>query len=179
MKNSKTLNMVYIALGAALITICSWISIPAAVPFTLQTFAIFAILGMLGGKRGTYSIILYVLLGAIGLPVFSGFRSGFGVILGTTGGYIVGFILSGLIYQLFTNLIGKKTWMSFLFMIIGLLICYAFGTAWFMYAYTKNTGAVGVLSALSWCVFPFIIPDIIKIFLALFISKKVKRYIAD
>lgn len=179
MKNSKTLNMVYIALGAALITICSWISIPAAVPFTLQTFAIFAILGMLGGKRGTYSVILYVLLGAIGLPVFSGFKSGFGVILGTTGGYIVGFILSGLLYWLFTNLIGKKTWMSFLFMIIGLLICYAFGTVWFMYAYTKNTGAVGVLSALSWCVFPFIIPDIIKIFLALFISKKVKRYIAD
>ena len=171
--------MVYIALGTALITICSWISIPAAIPFTLQTFAIFAILGMLGGKRGTYSVILYVLLGAIGLPVFSGFKSGFGVILGTTGGYIVGFILSGLLYWLFTNLIGKKIWMSFLFMIIGLLICYAFGTAWFMYAYTKNTGAVGVLSALSWCVFPFIIPDIIKILLALFISKKVKRYITD
>ena len=179
MKNSKTLNMVYIALGAALITICSWISIPAAIPFTLQTFAIFAILGMLGGKRGTYSIILYVLLGAIGLPVFSGFKGGFGAILGTTGGYIVGFILSGLIYWFFTNLIGKKKWISFLFMIIGLLICYAFGTVWFMYVYTKNTGTVGVISALSWCVFPFIIPDIIKIFLAFFVSKKVKRYITD
>ena len=179
MKNSKTLNMVYIALGAALITICSWISIPAAIPFTLQTFAIFAILGMLGGKRGTYSIILYVLLGAIGLPVFSGFKGRFGAILGTTGGYIVGFILSGLIYWFFTNLIGKKKWISFLFMIIGLLICYAFGTVWFMYVYTKNTGTVGVISALSWCVFPFIIPDIIKIFLAFFVSKKVKRYITD
>ncbi len=174
MKESKTLNMVYIAFGAALITICSWIYIPAAVPFTLQTFAIFALLGIFGGKRGTYAIVLYVMLGAIGLPVFSGFNGGFGALLGVTGGYIIGFVLSCLLYWLLTSLFGNKVWMSFFFMLMGLVVCYAFGTMWFMLVYTKSKGAVSIISALSMCVFPFIIPDIIKIVLAMLISRKVR-----
>ena len=83
---SKTYDMVYIALFAVLIAICSWISIPTVVPFTLQTFAIFLSLAVLGGKRGTCAVIVYVLLGAVGIPVFSGFKGGIGVLLSTTGG---------------------------------------------------------------------------------------------
>ena len=80
----KTLDMAYIGLFAVVIAICSWISIPTVVPFTLQTFAVFLAVAVLGGKRGTLSVIVYVLLGAVGLPVFSGFKGGIGVLLNTT-----------------------------------------------------------------------------------------------
>ena len=88
----STRDLCFCAIGAALIAVCAWISIPAEVPFTLQTFAIFAVCGLLGGRRGTVSVLVYLLLGAVGLPVFSGFRGGLGALLGTTGGYILGFL---------------------------------------------------------------------------------------
>lgn len=169
---NKTRDMVYIAIFAVLIAICSWISIPTTVPFTLQTFAVFLAVGVLGGKRGTLSILIYLLLGAIGVPVFAGFTGGIGIVLGTTGGYIIGFLFSGLIMWTMEQLLGKKTWVLALSMVLGLVVCYAFGTAWFMVVYAKQSGAVGLLTALGWCVFPFIIPDIIKIVLALVICKR-------
>ena len=92
-RKMKTIDLAYMALGAVIIAVCSWISIPTVVPFTLQTFAVFSVLGLLGGKRGTISVLIYILLGAVGVPVFAGFSGGFGVILGPTGGYIVGFLL--------------------------------------------------------------------------------------
>ena len=88
----QTLDMAYIGLFAVVIAICSWISIPTVVPFTLQTFAVFLAVAVLGGKRGTLAVIVYVLLGAVGLPVFSGFKGGIGVLLNTTGGFIIGFV---------------------------------------------------------------------------------------
>ena len=78
----KTIDMVYIAVFAVLIAICSWISIPTTVPFTLQTFAVFLAVGVLGGKRGSLSVLIYILLGAVGIPVFAGFSGGFGNLLG-------------------------------------------------------------------------------------------------
>ena len=86
----RTRAMVYIAAFAALMAACAWISIPAAVPFTMQTFGVFLALGLLGGRRGTIAVLVYLLLGAMGLPVFAGFMGGFGVLLGTTGGYLAG-----------------------------------------------------------------------------------------
>ena len=91
---SKTYDIVYIAVFAVIMAICSWISIPTAVPFTLQTFGVFVAVGVLGGKRGTLSILVFILLGAIGVPVFAGFSGGIGVLAGTTGGYIIGFLFS-------------------------------------------------------------------------------------
>ena len=70
----STRDLCFCAIGAALIAVCAWISIPADVPFTLQTFAIFTVCGLLGGKRGTVSVLVYLLLGAVGAPVFAGFR---------------------------------------------------------------------------------------------------------
>ena len=87
----KTLDMVYIAIFAVIIAVCSWISVPMVVPFTLQTFGVFCAVGLLGGKRGTLSVLIYVLLGAVGVPVFAGFSSGIGSLFGVTGGYIMGF----------------------------------------------------------------------------------------
>lgn len=96
-ENNKTYDLVYISMFTVLIAICSWISIPAAVPFTLQTLGVFLAVGILGGKRGTMAVLVYILLGAIGIPVFAGFSGGIGVLTGTTGGYIVGFLASALV----------------------------------------------------------------------------------
>lgn len=169
----KTLDLVYIALGSVLIAICSWVSIPTTVPLTMQTFAIFFVLLVFGGKRGTTAIIVYVMLGAVGVPVFAGFTSGIGMLLGNTGGYIVGFVLLGLIYWLFVGLLGKKTWIEIVAMIVGLAVCYAFGTAWYMIVYSQANGAVGLAVVLSWCVMPFIVPDLVKLGLALTLARRI------
>lgn len=174
---TKTLDLVYTAMGVTLICVCSWINIPMTVPFTLQTFAIPAVLLILSGKRGTIATIVYVIMGAIGIPVFAGFTGGVGIILGNTGGYIIGFILMALIYLMAEKIFGEKKTVKIISLTAGLLVCYAFGTAWFMYIYLKNTGEVGLFTVLTWCVLPYIIPDLIKIFLAIVISDRVKRFI--
>ena len=175
--NTKVLDLVYISIGAALIAICSWISIPTAVPFTLQTFAVFFVLLSLGGERGTLATLVYVLLGAVGVPVFAGFSGGIGVLLGSTGGYIIGFLFTGIIYIIFTKFVSKKIVVKIIALVLGLAVCYAFGTAWFMNVYIKTSGEVGLLTVLGWCVFPFIIPDLIKLALAVVIAKRIEPVI--
>lgn len=172
--NVKVLDLVYISIGAALIAICSWISIPTAVPFTLQTFAVFFVLLLLGGERGTIATLIYILLGAVGVPVFAGFSGGIGVLLGSTGGYIIGFLFMGLIYIVLTRVFGKSLAVKIIALVLGLAVCYAFGTVWFMYVYTRNTGDIGIMAVLSWCVFPFILPDLLKMALAFVIAKRVE-----
>ena len=171
-------DMCFIAMFAVIIAVCSWISVPLTVPITLQTFGVFAALGVLGGKKGTIAVIVYVLLGAVGLPVFAGFKLGIGTLLGTTGGYIIGFVLSGIVYWAITDKFGTKLAVTVIAMALGLLVCYSFGTAWFMLVYTRSKGAVTLWSALGWCVFPFIIPDAIKIALAILVSERVGKYAA-
>lgn len=171
----KTYDMAYIAVFTVLIAICSWISIPMTVPFTLQTFAVFLSVSILGGRRGTMAVLVYVLLGAVGIPVFAGFTGGPGIILNTTGGYIIGFILSALVMWLTENLFGKKLPVQILSMVLGLLTCYAVGTVWFMFVYMRQTGAVGLGTVLGWCVIPFIIPDAVKIALALMLGNTLRR----
>lgn len=175
--NVKVLDLVYIAIGAALIAVCSWISIPTAVPFTLQTFAVFFVLLLLGGERGTIATIIYVLLGAVGVPVFAGFTGGIGILFGSTGGYIIGFLFIGLIYILFTKFFKKSIAIKIAALVLGLAICYAFGTVWFMHVYMQNTGEVGLLTVLGWCVFPFIIPDLLKLVLAVIVAKRIEPVI--
>ena len=176
-RNLQVLDLVYISIGAALIAICSWISIPTAVPFTLQTFAVFFVLLLLGGERGTIATLVYVLLGAIGVPVFAGFSGGIGILFGSTGGYIIGFLFTGLIYMLLTRFVKKNIVMKVVALVLGLAVCYAFGTAWFMNVYMKSSGEVGLLTVLGWCVFPFIIPDLIKMALAVVVSKRIEPVI--
>ena len=171
----RTYDMAYIGVFTVLITICSWISIPTAIPFSLQTFAVFFAVSILGGKRGTLSVVVYVLLGAIGVPVFAEFTGGIGIILGNTGGYIIGFIFSALVMWLTESLLGRKLWVQGISMVLGLIACYVFGTAWFMFIYMRDVGAVGLSTVLGWCVVPFIIPDAVKIALALMMSSMLKK----
>ena len=134
-----TYNMVLEAICAALIAICSWISIPfAQIPFTLQTLAVFIVLMTIGGKRGLVSIICYLLLGAIGVPVFAGFKGGFAVLLGPTGGFLVGFIAVALVYWLFSEKVfgrfmtsyGKRLVFNILTAVICEIVLYAVGVIW-------------------------------------------------
>lgn len=173
----RTLDMAYISLFAVLITVCAWIAIPFAVPFTLQTFAVFFALTALGGRRGLYAIAVYLLLGAVGLPVFTGFQGGLGILLGTTGGYIVGFLVSALVFWGITARLGRSLLVTAAACLLGLVVCYAFGTVWFLAVYVRSSGPVGLTAALSWCVFPFILPDLVKLALAVTLSRRFKKYL--
>lgn len=172
--SEKTRNMVYIALFAVLMAVCAWISVPAAVPFTMQTFAVFLAVGVLGGRRGTLAIVVYILMGAVGMPVFSHFQGGPGVLFQATGGYILGFLFTALIMWGMEALLGRKPWVLIASMVLGLIACYAFGTIWFMILYTRSTGAIGLGAALLWCVVPYIIPDLIKMALALTLTRRLR-----
>lgn len=174
--HTKTYDIVYVALFAVLIAICSWISVPATVPFTLQTMGVFLAVGILGGRRGTLSVLVYILLGAVGLPVFAGFTGGVGILLGNTGGYIIGFLFSALVMWGMEHLAGSGLVVQAVSMLIGLLVCYTFGTLWFLYLYNKNNDPVSIAVVLGWCVIPFLIPDLIKIALSLVISRRIKKY---
>ena len=170
-------ELIYISVCTALMAVCSWISIPMTVPFTLQTFAVTCILGIIGGKDGTLAILLYILLGAVGIPVFSGFTGGIGILFGSTGGYILGFIFMGIIYWIIEELAGESLYTQAVAAAFGLLSCYLFGTAWFVLGYSMENGAIGIGTALSWCVLPFVIPDIVKSVLAVLISERLRRII--
>lgn len=174
--NSKITDMVYIGLSAAIIAVCSWISIPLTVPITLQTMGVVLISGLFGAKRGTLSTLLYILIGAIGVPVFSGFKSGFGVLLGSTGGYIIGFIFTALIVGIVSDKT-NKLWALILSMVVGILVCYAFGTAWFAVVYAKTNEPASLATILGWCVIPFFIPDAIKIALAAVLTNRLKKFL--
>ena len=165
----STQNMALIAIFTALIAVCSWISIPGQVPFTLQTFAVFVTAGLLGYKRGIISIVVYIILGMIGIPVFSGMKAGVG--------YIVGFILTVLIIGMGMKLAENKSKsvklvITFVSMLLGDVACFLIGTLWFMYI-TKS----GLVFSLLNCVVPFIIPDIVKIAVALIVVDRMKKYL--
>ena len=176
-QKTKTYDLVYISIFVVLIAICSWISIPLTVPVTLQTFGVFMAVGLLGGKRGTLAVLVYILMGTLGIPVFSGFTGGIGIIAGTTGGYIVGFLFSALLMWGMEKAFGRSTAVLALSMVLGLVLCYAVGTLWFMAVYGASSGAIGILTVLGWCVFPFIIPDVAKIVLALILTRRLSGVI--
>ncbi|MEE0778371.1 MAG: biotin transporter BioY [Massilimicrobiota sp.] len=173
--SNKTRDIVYMSVFTAMISICSWISIPASIPFTLQTMGVFTTVGLLGGKRGTLTVLTYILLGAIGIPVFAGLTGGVSVLLGTTGGYIMGFLLSALLMWGIETIMGRNQIVLAFSMVAGLIVCYVFGTAWFMMIYTQHSGVIGLSTVLGLCVIPFIIPDLIKIGVALFLINRLKK----
>ena len=173
----KVRNMALCALFAALLAVCAWITVPAGdVAITMQTFGIFLSLGVLGGKRGTIAIATYLLLGTVGLPVFSGFQGGIGTLLGVTGGYIAGFLATALIYWLITALGRNQEIFRLLGMVLGLFACYLLGTLWFRYGYLSYGG-------LSWgavllkCVVPYLLPDAAKLVIAWLLSRRLHQFV--
>lgn len=169
----STRYLIYGAICVALMAVCSWINIPVAIPFTMQTFAVFLTVALLGTGRALAAIGAYILLGASGVPVFAGFSSGVGAILGPTGGFLLGFLpaaaVSGVIMKPGGRL--RRT----LGMYAGLITCYAVGTVWFMAAYARASGGVGLGAALGMCVLPFVLPDLAKITLAAIVTERLNR----
>lgn len=168
----KTRNLVLTGIMAALLAICAWISIPTAVPFTLQTMGVFLAVGVLGGRLGTLSVGVYLLLGAVGLPVFSGFKGGLGALVGTTGGYLLGFLLTALIMWGAEALLGRGPLVYLGSAVLGLAACYLFGSVWFLFLSSAGGTSVDMLTVLGWCVFPFLLPDLIKLAMAFALSRR-------
>ena len=175
-KNNPTtghiLDIVFIALFSALIAVCAQISIPTTIPFTLQTLAIFIASALLGLKRGTLSTLIYILLGVVGVPVFANFSGGIGCLVGPTGGYIVGFIFTAIIIGIMTDILGKKIWVLALSMVIGMAICYVFGTAWFCISAKAEIGY-----AISLCVLPYLLFDAGKIVVATILVNRLDKIV--
>ena len=169
LKKLKTRDMAHIALAVALIAVCAFITIPATVPFTLQVFAIFFTLEYLGGKRGAIAVWLYLFFGAVGLPVFSGFRGGFSVLLSATGGFIMAFAVVALLYFA-VSFFKMPRFMHYLLAAVSLALIYFGGCAWFTYIMGGS-----IKHALLVCVVPFILPDLIKITLAFLLSERLKK----
>ena len=158
-------KMTLCAFFAALTAVCAWIGIPLGdTVFTLQTLAVFLTLGLLGGRWGTVSILCYLLLGAVGAPVFSGFRGGIGALLGPTGGFLWGFLCAGLCW-LAVEKFGKVP-----AMLLGQLTCYTCGTSWYM-VYTTGGPELVILQTIV----PYLIPDALKLVLAYRLAEKLKK----
>ena len=179
-------DLALIPVSAALITICSWISIPLGpVPFTLQTLGILAVMLTIGGRRGTIAVLVYLALGACGVPVFAGFKGGIVSFIGPTGGFLIGFVIAALVYWLLEKALFKrlmntpvKTWIfGLLGFVIFEVVMYVIGVIWFMTVYAAQTGPVGLATVMGWCVIPFIIPDIVKMIVAVLIGERASKLI--
>jgi biotin transport system substrate-specific component len=167
-------DMAQIGMMTALMAVCAWITVPFTIPFTLQTFGVFVTLRLLEGRRGTFAIALYILLGAVGVPVFSGFGAGVGVLAGPTGGYIAGFLLTGILYWVAKPLRNAR-WKENVTLAVGLAVCYLFGTVWFCIVKGNAGSPTGFLQAISICVLPYLIPDGVKLLLADQIAIRVRK----
>lgn len=168
----KSKYLALCALFAALTAACAWICVPVgAVTFTMQSFAVSLCLLLLGGKWGSVSVFVYLMLGLVGLPVFSGFQGGLGMILGPTGGYLTGFALWALAFWGITALFGKKSRLPAL--IAGQILCYACGTVWMVCTYTQS----GVFEVMLTSMVPYLLPDALKITLAWLLAKRLSARI--
>lgn len=168
----NTREIVLIAMFAAVMAVCSWISVPTAIPFTLQTFGVFSAMSILGGKNGFFSILVYILIGAAGVPVFSGFSSGFSALTSYSGGYIWGFLFLALVFWVAEKFFGNRLYIQIVSLVIGMAVCYLCGTLWFMHV-TKT----GFLYGLTACVAPYVLFDLLKMACAVGISVRVKKYV--
>lgn len=172
-------GMVFMAIFAAIICIAAPFSVQVGpIPITLATFAIYLAGAMLGGKRGMIAVIVYIMLGAAGLPVFSNFNGGFAALLGPTGGYIIGYVPLVLLTGIFAEMNSKKhRTMMVIGMLLGTAALYTFGTAWFMIMTGSSLGR-----ALALCALPFIPGDLLKIVcvtaIALPLKEKLSRFIS-
>ena len=171
MRNTLTRQLVLAALFAALTAVCSQIQIPLPmIPINLALFAVHLCGALLGAKWGALSMAVYALLGAVGVPVFAGFGSGPAVLFGKTGGYIIGYILCAAIVGLLSRRLGFTFPKLCLSMLVGVAVCYLFGTAWFM-----AISGLNLATSLSYCVLPFLPGDAVKILLAALLALRLRK----
>lgn len=169
---NRLLNVIYVAMFTAIIAVSAQISIPTAIPFTLQTLGVFVAGAMLGWKRSTLSVFIYILLAVVGVPVLANFSGGFDKVIGITGGYIIGFIFTAFIVGMITDKFGRKTGILIISMVAGLMVCYLFGTVWFcVISQTTFTKAIML------CVVPYLLFDALKIIVATVLVNRLDKII--
>lgn len=176
----KAKDVSIIALAVAIFTLCSWIALPVGdVPITLQIFALCFLSALLGASKSFFALLAYLLLGAIGVPVFSGFTGGVGRLLSPTGGYLLGFVIAAPCIGWWTN---KKTGRQtqsrarlFIGMAMGVVISYVIGTLWFWVWLPQE----GLWVALTVSVFPFVLLDVLKILLALWLYLRARLFLKN
>lgn len=166
-----------VALFTAFVAVCSFVSLPlGAVPVTFQSVGIIVAAGLLGTKKGLFVTLGYLALGVVGLPVFSSFTGGYGVLLSPTGGFLIGFIPMSFIVGLLTSKWGRDFKGVALSGVIGTLVLYLFGVIF--YANLHLDGCLSSYLAAIWiCVIPFLVPDLFKIVLSALLVSRLKRFI--
>lgn len=172
-RGGRTRAMVLCALFAALTAVGSQLAVPIQpIPINMAMLFVFLAGGLLGAKKAAVSMLVYVAIGAIGVPVFAGFRGGPQVLVGPTGGYILGYLVAASITGFAVDRWGERLWVIASAMVVGLLFCYAFGTLWFVILTGK-----GLVPALMGCVVPFLPGDAAKIIVASLLTKALRRYL--
>lgn len=176
-KQKSVQSMIFIALFATLMCIGAWIHFPGPVPATMQTFVVFVALGLLGSKSTFIMLCVYVAVGAVGLPVFSGFNSGVGALTGPTAGFIWGFLLGVPVFYIFEKYFSHKKSLIIIGYIIYILIHYIPGALWYCRFTVGEINLPGLLSSTLVTVVPFIIPDGIKLLVAILTINRLKKII--
>lgn len=170
MKTIPVRQMVLCALFAALVAVCAQITFNiGAVPISLSLLPVFLCSVLMNKEYAALTMLVYALMGLVGVPVFTNFGAGIGKLLGATGGYIIGYVPCVYVSALLVEHWGRAWWKQALAIVAGLVVCYAFGTAWFMV--TKGASLAASLSA---CVIPFLPGDALKIAGAVVLSRKLE-----
>ena len=179
MKKNHLFTMCFVALMTAVICVVAPFTIPIGpVPISLANFVIFFTIYLLGWKKSTLSVLLYILIGLVGIPVFSGFSGGIGKAFGPTGGYLLGYIPMVIVAGIFIEKKDGNKLFSVMGMILGTILCYGFGTLWLAYQMSLS-----FIKALMIGVVPFALGDLVKIgvvaFAGPFVGKRIKRFSLD
>lgn len=170
-KKFTVYQLTFMALMAAIMCILGPMSLPIGpVPITLTNLVIYFTVFVLGMKTGVGSYILYLLLGMVGLPVFSGYMGGLGKLVGPTGGYLIGFIFMIVISGIILEKANRRLIPTIIGWIIGTAVAYIFGTIWFVCIMHCS-----FICALTVCVFPFIPGDLIKIVIGSLLGVQVRK----
>lgn len=175
----RTKDLVLTALMAAVLCIVSpWSINIGPIPFSFSLFAIYLTMYLLGARLGTLSVLLYLLIGLLGLPVFSNFTGGPQKLFGPTGGFLIGYLPMALLIGLFLDHTQKEhiTFRHTLLRILAVFACtwvlYLFGTIWYMFF-----SGTGFLAALSVTVLPFVLIDLVKNILAAVLGPAIRKRI--
>lgn len=167
--NRHIVQICRVGLFSALLALGAWISIPFTIPITMQTFVLFLMVGVLPMTEAILSVVIYLCIGLVGLPVFAGFSSGIGTLMGPTGGFLIGFFPFILFYGSLSknvSIISLRIFMA----IVSLCLLYCCGCIW----YTLIYGGKGMITV---CILPFLPADAIKLVLSLPLSKRLKKHL--
>ncbi len=177
---SRTRSIAYVGLSVAIIAVCSWISIPIGpIPLTLQMFGIPLLIALLPPLQAIAAVFLFILIGALGVPVFAGFKGGLGALMGPTGGFLVGYLIGVVLAALFLHLVRRKQANIALSIVFAAIAGVIFTVCSYVGGCIQYSIVAGITMEQSFLVScaPFIIPDLAKIIIAAICAHPIKSAI--